>query len=160
MSMMDVDPAVLAILTRLTQTKPGQSAPAPEAPGVANFAAVATANAPGAARQNAINTFLGSGGSREALLPQGNAQGTMETPQQYQSRTGILKREKKVVEAVRGVSFDIARGELFGLLGPNGAGKTTTIKMLITLLLPTGGSATVLGHDVAQFVLRHANHEA
>jgi len=67
----------------------------------------------------------------------------------YRSRTGFLKRERKEVEAVRGVTFDIARGELFGLLGPNGAGKTTTIKMLITLLLPTGGSARVLGHDVA-----------
>jgi ABC-2 type transport system ATP-binding protein len=65
----------------------------------------------------------------------------------YRTRTGI-KREKKVVEAVRGVSFGIDRGELFGLLGPNGAGKTTTIKMLITLLLPTGGRATVLGQDV------------
>jgi ABC-2 type transport system ATP-binding protein len=68
----------------------------------------------------------------------------------YRSRTGILKREKKVVEAVRGVSFGIDGGELFGLLGPNGAGKTTTIKMLITLLLPTAGSATVLGHDVVE----------
>jgi ABC-2 type transport system ATP-binding protein len=66
----------------------------------------------------------------------------------YQTRTSILKREKKVVEAVRGVSFAIEPGELFGLLGPNGAGKTTTIKMLITLLLPTGGNARVLGHDV------------
>ncbi|HET7388498.1 MAG TPA: ABC transporter ATP-binding protein [Nocardioidaceae bacterium] len=66
----------------------------------------------------------------------------------YQTRTGILHREKKVVEAVRGVSFAIERGELFGLLGPNGAGKTTTIKMLITLLLPTGGSARVLDYDV------------
>ncbi|GGR63215.1 daunorubicin resistance protein DrrA family ABC transporter ATP-binding protein [Streptomyces roseolus] len=53
-----------------------------------------------------------------------------------------------MVDAVRGVNFTIERGELFGLLGPNGAGKTTTIKMLTTLLLPTGGSATVLGHDV------------
>jgi ABC-2 type transport system ATP-binding protein len=66
----------------------------------------------------------------------------------YRTRTGIVRREKKEVEAVRGVSFGIERGELFGLLGPNGAGKTTTIKMLITLLLPTGGRATVLGQDV------------
>src|SRR4051794_18458047 len=66
----------------------------------------------------------------------------------YRTRTGILKREKKDVHAVRGVSFGIEQGELFGLLGPNGAGKTTTIKMLITLLLPTGGRATVLGRDV------------
>src|SRR3954453_20124667 len=66
----------------------------------------------------------------------------------YRSRTGIVRRERKDVEAVRGVSFVIERGELFGLLGPNGAGKTTTIKMLITLLLPTRGTARVLGHDV------------
>lgn len=47
-----------------------------------------------------------------------------------------------------GIDFEVERGELFGLLGPNGAGKTTTIKMLITLLLPTAGSARILGHDV------------
>jgi ABC-2 type transport system ATP-binding protein len=51
-------------------------------------------------------------------------------------------------EAVRGVSFDVAAGEVFGFLGPNGAGKTTTINMLCTLAKPTGGSALVAGHDV------------
>ena len=50
--------------------------------------------------------------------------------------------------AVDQVSFTIPRGEIFGLLGPNGAGKTTTIRMLCGLLIPTGGSAKVLGHDV------------
>ena len=66
----------------------------------------------------------------------------------YAARTGFRRSAKKDVEAVRGISFEVERGELFGLLGPNGAGKTTTIKMLITLLLPTSGSARVLGHDV------------
>ena len=66
----------------------------------------------------------------------------------FRTRTGLVRRTTKDVEAVRGVSFRIERGELFGLLGPNGAGKTTTIKMLITLLLPTSGTARVLGHDV------------
>ncbi|MGN6685981.1 MAG: ATP-binding cassette domain-containing protein [Actinomycetales bacterium] len=66
----------------------------------------------------------------------------------YRSRTGIRHRASKDVHAVKGIDFEVEPGELFGLLGPNGAGKTTTIKMLITLLLPTGGSARVLGYDV------------
>src|SRR5215218_9191333 len=70
----------------------------------------------------------------------------------YKTTTGTIRRRSLEVEAVRGVSFDIERGELFGLLGPNGAGKTTTIKMLITLLLPTSGTARVLGHDVVEDV--------
>jgi ABC-2 type transport system ATP-binding protein len=54
------------------------------------------------------------------------------------------------VQAVRGVSFSIARGEVFAFLGPNGAGKTTTVSMLCTLARPTGGMATVAGFDVAR----------
>jgi ABC-2 type transport system ATP-binding protein len=68
----------------------------------------------------------------------------------YRTTTGVLRRRALSVEAVRGVSFEVADGELFGLLGPNGAGKTTTIKMLITLLLPTAGEARVLGLDVVR----------
>src|SRR3954471_23450317 len=52
------------------------------------------------------------------------------------------------VDAVRGLSFRVAAGEIFGLLGPNGAGKTTTVGMLTTLVRPTSGQATVGGHDV------------
>ena len=79
----------------------------------------------------------------------------------FTTTTGVLRRHRKQVEAVRGVSFAIERGELFGLLGPNGAGKTTTIKMLITLLLPTSGSASILGRDVvtdAREVRRHIGY--
>jgi ABC-2 type transport system ATP-binding protein len=68
----------------------------------------------------------------------------------YKTSTGLFRRRSLAVEAVRGVSFEIAEGELFGLLGPNGAGKTTTIKMLITLLIPTSGHARVLGYDVVK----------
>jgi ABC-2 type transport system ATP-binding protein len=52
------------------------------------------------------------------------------------------------IEAVRGVTFSVAAGEIFGFLGPNGAGKTTTIKMLATLLRPTSGRAALAGYDV------------
>ncbi len=52
------------------------------------------------------------------------------------------------IEAVRGVNFEVAAGEVFGFLGPNGAGKTTTINMLCTLARPTSGEARVADHDV------------
>ena len=58
-----------------------------------------------------------------------------------------LKKRYGDLEAVRGVTFDVAPGETFGFLGPNGAGKTTTISMLCTLITPTGGSARVAGFD-------------
>ena len=64
---------------------------------------------------------------------------------EYVTRRGVWKREKRVVKAVDGISFDVERGEIFGLLGQNGAGKTTTIKMLTTLLAPTEGTCKVLG---------------
>ncbi len=59
-----------------------------------------------------------------------------------------LARNFGRTRAVRGVSFDVAEGEVFGFLGPNGAGKTTTISMLCTLLAPSAGEATVAGYDI------------
>jgi ABC-2 type transport system ATP-binding protein len=58
-------------------------------------------------------------------------------------RTGFWKN--RVVDAVKGVSFEVRRGEIFGFLGPNGAGKTTTIKMLMGLIAPSGGDASLFG---------------
>ena len=61
-----------------------------------------------------------------------------------------LRKSFGDIEAVRGVSFEVDAGEIFGFLGPNGAGKTTTINMLCTLAKPTAGSARVAGHDVVR----------
>jgi ABC-2 type transport system ATP-binding protein len=60
-------------------------------------------------------------------------------------RLGFFRRR---VQAVRGVSFEVGRGDIFGFLGPNGAGKTTTIKMLTGLIAATGGGATIFGERV------------
>jgi ABC-2 type transport system ATP-binding protein len=54
------------------------------------------------------------------------------------------------VEAVKGIDFDVAPGEVFGLLGPNGAGKSTTIGMLTTTIAPTAGTAVLAGYDVVE----------
>jgi ABC-2 type transport system ATP-binding protein len=62
---------------------------------------------------------------------------------------GLVRRFGKL-DAVRGVSFEVAGGEVFGFLGPNGAGKTTTIDMLCTLLRPTAGTAVINGFDVVR----------
>lgn len=72
----------------------------------------------------------------------------------YRTHIGILRRKAKEVVAVQDISFDVQDGELFGLLGPNGAGKTTTVKMLTTLLIPTSGTANILGYDI----VREAHH--
>src|SRR3954467_7583527 len=61
-----------------------------------------------------------------------------------------LRKKFDDFEAVRGVSFAVEAGEVFGFLGPNGAGKTTTINMLCTLAKPTAGRARVAGHDVVR----------
>ncbi len=54
------------------------------------------------------------------------------------------------VTAVAGIDLEVAEGEIFGFLGPNGAGKSTTVRMLVTLLRPTAGSARVAGFDVVK----------
>ncbi|MFI8520381.1 ABC transporter ATP-binding protein [Streptomyces sp. NPDC085481] len=59
-----------------------------------------------------------------------------------------FRTPKGEVEAVRGIDLTVRPGEILGFLGPNGAGKTTTLRMLSTLLPPTGGAATVAGHDL------------
>jgi daunorubicin resistance ABC transporter ATP-binding subunit len=72
-----------------------------------------------------------------------------------QEKPAAIKVENAVkrygdFEAVKGVSFSVAEGEIFGLLGPNGAGKSTLIRMMTTLIPLTGGKAMVAGHDVAK----------
>ena len=62
---------------------------------------------------------------------------------------GLVRVFKGDIRAVDGIDLQVAAGEIYGFLGPNGAGKSTTVRMLVTLLRPTGGSARVAGHDVA-----------
>jgi ABC-2 type transport system ATP-binding protein len=63
---------------------------------------------------------------------------------------GLTKVFNKSLTAVDHINFKVKKGEIFGFLGPNGAGKSTTIKMLITVIRPTSGSATILGGDIAK----------
>ncbi len=71
-------------------------------------------------------------------------------PVQVSGLTKIFHDESRgEVRAVDGIDFECRAGEIFGLLGANGAGKTTTLRMLATILAPTEGRATLMGHDVA-----------
>ncbi len=77
-----------------------------------------------------------------------NPTAIIETKDLRKSFPSKVKGQKTTVEAVRGLNFQVNKGEIFGLLGPNGAGKTTTMRMLSTLLSPSGGKATIAGHDL------------
>ncbi len=69
---------------------------------------------------------------------------------EYAIETQQLKRYYGDIKAVDGIDLKIPKGSLYGFLGPNGAGKSTTISMLSTILPPTGGSATIFGHDLVK----------
>ena len=73
-------------------------------------------------------------------------------------RTEHLSRSFGPLVAVRDVSLEVRRGEIFGVLGPNGAGKSTTIRMLCGILDPTGGTGTVVGFDIAREAERIKQH--
>ncbi len=72
-------------------------------------------------------------------------------------RVSLMRREKRQVRAVDGISFAVARGEMVGYIGPNGAGKSTTIKMLTGILNPSGGRLRVAGIDPARERVRLAH---
>ncbi|RPF40797.1 ABC-2 type transport system ATP-binding protein [Streptomyces sp. Ag109_G2-6] len=72
-------------------------------------------------------------------------------------RVGLVRREKRRVRAVDGISFEVARGEVVGYIGPNGAGKSTTIKMLTGILTPSGGRLRVAGIDPSRERMRLAH---
>ncbi|WP_456276648.1 ABC transporter ATP-binding protein [Bacillus sp. AK128] len=63
----------------------------------------------------------------------------------YLTEVGLFKKERRQVDALKGISFSVKKGEIFGLLGPNGAGKTTMIKILSTMLIPNSGEISILG---------------
>jgi ABC-2 type transport system ATP-binding protein len=86
--------------------------------------------------------------------------GAAVNPEELAIEVVGLRKEFGATKAVNGVDLEVRRGTVYGVLGPNGAGKTTTIRMLATLLTPTGGTAKVMGHDIVtqpQAVRRHVS---
>lgn len=72
----------------------------------------------------------------------------MDTPLPLAVSTRGLRKDFGKIRAVDGLDLDVEAGSFFGFLGPNGAGKSTTIRILTGMLLPTAGTASVLGHDI------------
>ena len=84
----------------------------------------------------------------DSTLQAGSRDARVDAPAPAIAARGLQRTFKGGIEAVRGIDLTVSAGEVFGFLGPNGAGKTTTVRMLCTLLPPTGGTATVAGLDV------------
>jgi ABC-2 type transport system ATP-binding protein len=91
---------------------------------------------------------VGTGRNEAGLLGNGGGGGDGFSGDAVISVSGLTKRYGEL-EAVRGINFEVRRGETFGFLGPNGAGKSTTIKILCTLAKATSGRAMVAGHDTS-----------
>ncbi len=87
-----------------------------------------------------------AGTTADTLIPPSN--GHLESTPPAVQAVGLRKTYAGGVEAVKGIDFDIAPGEVFGLLGPNGAGKSTTVGMLTTTIVPSAGFARLAGYDV------------
>ena len=68
----------------------------------------------------------------------------------YHTSVGVIRRQRRTIQALKDISLQVNPGEIFGLVGPSGAGKTTLIKILTTLWLPTTGKADLLDIDVAR----------
>jgi ABC-2 type transport system ATP-binding protein len=88
-------------------------------------------------------------GARRAQLRRIDGLGPAETNVPAVAVSQLRKTYPGGIEAVKGIDFTVAPGEVFGLLGPNGAGKSTTIGMLTTTVVPTAGTARLAGYDVA-----------
>jgi ABC-2 type transport system ATP-binding protein len=86
--------------------------------------------------------------SLEQHVPAVEVQNLRKEFRRSDGRRSGLRRRREQVTALRGVSFEIARGECVAILGQNGSGKSTLVRLLSTLLLHDGGSATIFGHDV------------